>query len=199
MGSPHIRRAAVAAVAALLVVGLAACDDDPEVERDPDASASGTPIPPEASSPTEPTPTGPVEPTLPAEAKEPTKAGAVAFVEYYWDVVSYALVTGDLRTLASLGGPGCSGCQGGVDFIKSIYSDGGSVQAGPYRLLRITRASFTNDRFTAYEGIAVTRSSTQVIEVPGEPNQTLGPVTERARMTLLYIDDSWRADILEVL
>jgi hypothetical protein len=179
MGSPHIRRAAVAAVAALLVVGLAACDDEPEVERDPDASASGTPIPPETSSASNPSPTEPTEPTLPPEAEEETKAGAEAFVEFYWVTVNYAQQTGDLDLLRSLSIPGCGGCNGGIESIERIYKRGGRITGGQHRVMS---AAVIQPPSQSWAADVVVRVGRQTISGAGDLDQT----SAAGRLALLF-------------
>ncbi len=112
----HTARAATVVVA-LLTAFVAGCDEDDGPTSVP---PSDSPSAPESSEPTEPTTTttptetGPVEPTLPTEAEEESKAGAEAFVTFYWDVVNYATKSGDVRLLEHLDQPSCRGCEGGI-------------------------------------------------------------------------------------
>jgi hypothetical protein len=67
---------------------------------------------------------------MPAAAKEHTKAGAEAFVRYYWEVVNYAQATGDTDSLREISDPGCDFCTAGIEGIESIYGDGGTITGG---------------------------------------------------------------------
>lgn len=193
--SPRARSAI--AVAALLATGLLAGCDDEEAPPEPTESVS-EPTSAPTSTQTEPTPTGPVEPTLPPDAQDATKAGALAFVGYYWDLVSYSLVTGDLRALTGLAGPACHGCDGGADFIRSVYEQGGSVDAEPYKVLSITgKRLVTSNDSSVFTGTVRTRSSRQVIRIPGEAPQRVDPVTEVFSFTVIHTNDAWRVDLLE--
>ncbi len=193
-----MQRTLVAALALCSAALLVGCEDEPEPKFEPTESAQTSETTTEPTE-AETTDAGPVVPELPDEATEPTKAGAEAFVEYYWEVVSYSVMTGDLQQLADLSAETCEGCLGGIGFIRTIYKKGGSIDAGPYRLLRIDDTWFDDGEFIAFEGTAVTRSTLHVIRIPGRKTQRLEPVTEHDRMTLNFVDGAWRVDILEVL
>jgi hypothetical protein len=184
MRSSLIRRSAAVAVVLLAGVSLVA--------------SSSTPSEPSTSPVTTGSPTTPVEPTLPAAAQKATKAGAEAFVEYYWEVVSYALVTGDLQRLTALAGPDCDGCDGGADFIRRVYDKNGSITADPYGVESANcRRLATSTGTASFLCEAVTKSSAQVIRIPGEKTQRIKPVRENFSFTLLLVEGNWRVDVLE--
>lgn len=135
MGTSRTRRSVVGALALLVAALGAACED--EDPSDPPTSAA--PSRSDTTSPTEPTttPTGPVEPTLPAAAEAGTKAGAEAFVGFYWAVVNYATKTGDVRLLKQLDQPSCEGCAGGIEWVERVYARGGHVIGGDYEVTRL--------------------------------------------------------------
>jgi len=84
-----MRRFVVGAALVLLVAG---CGGDPKA----DPSPSTSPAPSISSTPT------PSPPTLPDAAKANTKAGAIAFVKYYVELVNHAQATGDVGKLQSV-------------------------------------------------------------------------------------------------
>ena len=71
------------------------------------------------SSPAIDTESGP--PIMPAEAKELTEAGAVAFALHYFAQREYAMTTGHVGPLAALGEPTCARCAGESQFIDEAW------------------------------------------------------------------------------
>lgn len=67
---------------------------------------------------------------MPSLAKEHTKAGAAAFIAYFWEVVNYSQDTLDTSPFGALVNPTCSGCAAGVGAIDKIKSEGGSSSGG---------------------------------------------------------------------
>jgi len=108
-------------VALLVLPALAGCSDDPSSDaKEPPTSASHSPSESE-------TPDEPVEPELPDAATTPTKAGAAAFLKYYWAAVEYAERTGETAGLTSLALPGCQRCVGGQRFLERMARRGGRI------------------------------------------------------------------------
>jgi hypothetical protein len=194
MGLSVIGRAAAAAAAVLLALSLTACDDEPEVERSPDVTGSGSPIPSETSSLTDSTPTGPVEPTLPAEAEKATRAGAEAFVEYYWDVVNYAQATGDVALLSSLAEPSCGACEGGVDLITRVYDRGGRISGVGYEVKRLESSRSPSGHWTI---VVYTRAGDQVIKGAGDLDQEFPGGPAKWLMGVSQVRGAWSITTLE--
>jgi hypothetical protein len=117
-----MRRSLVGAagvLAALLV--LAGCGGDPKADPSPSPST------PSVS--TTPSPTAPV---MPAAASENTKAGAIAFVRYYIELINHAQATGDVAALESVESAGCESCAKVRTSIAKIYASGGSITGGSW-------------------------------------------------------------------
>lgn len=68
---------------------------------------------------------------LPAEAKKHTKAGAVAFNEFYWKQAGEALKTGDPDFL-TVYSEGCAVCDNVVEQIRSSEEKGTRMSVNPY-------------------------------------------------------------------
>lgn len=182
-----------------LMLGLAACDGDAGATSDPTKTftptATGMDTP--SSSSANSSPSGPVEPTLPAAAKEPTKAGAEAFVEYYFDEVTYAVTSGDTKRLRTLNGPSCDGCSGGAEFIERVYNKGGRIEAGPYVVSDVELEQLeTSNKAPLYTGHTTTKSSAQTIYVPDQKTQHLKPAQTKYALIVIYTGDAWRMDNL---
>jgi hypothetical protein len=102
----------------VLFVVLAGCGGDPKA--DPASSPSAT----------TPASTTPSPPVMPDAAKANTKAGAVAFVKHYIDLVNYAQATGHVDVLAGVEDPGCESCANGRNALAKIYDAGGVITGG---------------------------------------------------------------------
>lgn len=155
--SPRARSAI--AVAALLATGLlAGCDDEDDPPEPTESVSEPTSAP--TSTQTEPTPTGPVEPTLPAEAEAATKAGAEAFVGYYWQVVNYAQHTGDVGPLTRISEDNCAGCNGGIRYITKVYGRGGRIIGGDFSLVSASSGRTPSGAWHVSTRVHVDRSKT---------------------------------------
>lgn len=190
---------AVAAVigVSVLSAGVAGCTgDDPGAGPSPSPSASvSTSVPPTP----EPT-AAPVVPVLPAAAKEPTEAGARAFIAYYWALINYAQVTGDVKGLEGVSGPNCDGCRGGINAIEEVYRAGGHASGGEYSAIveRLKPAKFATPDARAYEGLVHVRNDAQIITRADGSTRTLDPTRNTITVYLLWIGSSWRMDVLVV-
>ncbi|GAA3802317.1 DUF6318 family protein [Nocardioides panacisoli] len=173
----------------VLVLGLSACDSDadganPASTFSPTASTDATP--PSSSS----TPSGPVEPRLPAAARTATKAGAEAFVRYYWDVVNYAQLTGDTRLLRGLHMPSCDACASGVSWIDSVYRRNGSI-TGTNRL-DAARAMHLGGAAPFWIVEMKVHATRQRVSGAGKLNQTYPAGTFDARFVIKPGGQSWK-------
>ena len=122
-------RQSIAAFAAMTLIGtlLSACTSDVEqpTTLEPPPAAVSTPAvatPPSG----EPEPSPSAAPILPAEGREQTAAGAIAFVRHYFAVVDYAYATGDTAPLAVASDPACLACTKVKDTVDSTIISGGS-------------------------------------------------------------------------
>lgn len=185
------RPLAAAATAALVLSGLAGCSgDDPQPKMaSPDSSsAAGSP-----------TPTGPAEPTLPAEAKEPTKAGAEAFVRHYWAIANFAQSTGDVETFSELGSDTCAGCRGGVDSIRRAYEAGGRMIGGDITIRKIRSSPIRVGPREAFAVLAIAEVSPQVVERPGKRATRFNGGRIKVRTIVEYTLSGWLVSRVEPL
>lgn len=152
-----VRRVVVTVV---LVAALVSCsEEDPRSEpADPTSSPTVT---------TSQEPRVPEPPALPAVAREPTKAGAVALLRYYWHVVDYAQETGDVAPLKALGLPQCEFCTGGIRYLEGVSSKGGIVRSAPHEL-QLTRAQLGTAGGRRIASIAGTVRSPASVEYFGK-------------------------------
>lgn len=116
MRAAHTTRA----VAALLVVAtMVGCASD---------SSSGSVIEPSSA----PSTAKPTPPAFPPEAGQHDTAGAAAFTQYWFSVLSFGVQTGDVDLLREASDAKCTECTAAISVIEDNYNDGGSLQGGVY-------------------------------------------------------------------
>jgi hypothetical protein len=104
-------------VAMLLASGCSS--DGPQAEPPKPHSPSTSPV-----TTTSPSPTAPA---LPAAARRNTKAGAVAFSDFYVSLLNHAAQTGDVEPLRKFSGARCESCRSSITTVENIYAAGGSI------------------------------------------------------------------------
>lgn len=177
-------RAVITALALLL--GLSACSgEDPEPKVAP-------------PSPTAPSTTGTSAerpPEMPEAAKGTDAAAAEAFVRFYWEMVNEAQATGDVAALRSFA-ENCPTCDGGINSIESIYSDGGLVTGGAGRLSDLQTTFLDGDQIRAVVEFTLTNSR-QIVDYPGATKDVTYPAGELAyQAILMHGPRGWRVVFL---
>lgn len=117
MGTTHVRRlraAPVTALACLLLLAGCGGDDPAPIVADPTPSPSGTPTPTASAAP--------------QPWEERSKAGAVAFVEHWVEVLNESVASTGAAELAAISSPTCETCSGLISLIDGWRRDGTSVQ-----------------------------------------------------------------------
>lgn len=110
---------------------------------------------------------------MPDAAKENTKAGAVAFVRHYVDLINYAQATGDVEPLAAAEDTGCASCAKGRETLSEIYRAGGSIEGG--RLSFRPTSSSPNGRYKGWLITGVLRFAPETVtRRRGEGPEQLG-------------------------
>lgn len=187
------------AAALVLLLSAAACTDDSPDPRDPTSTWSPTGTI-DAPSPTEPPTEPPSEPELPEAAKRASEDGARAFIEYYWELINYAQVTGDVKTLKAASGPNCGGCGAGMDGIRQLYGTGGHLEGGDYkvRLMKINQLTGSNPSDIAFEA-KVAASATEQVVVEGDGSKTHNPAaTSEVVVAVFWLGSNWRLEEMRV-
>ena len=192
MRTTHRTCAAIAACAALLV--LTGCGDDTKPPA-PDFTPTvhiETPSPSASD-------TVPTEPPLPDAAKEPTEEGARAFTAYYWDLINYAQVTGDVKGLVRASGPHCEGCNGGIWSVSDVYKNGGHVTAGNYaEVIKKIVPYVPKPDVVAFEmRVDVANDAHEAIDGDGVSTPFQADSTTY-KIYVLWTDRGWRLDVMEI-
>jgi Family of unknown function (DUF6318) len=96
---------------------------------------------PSASPPSEPpsttsaaSPPTPKPPSLPASARKPNKAGAVAFAYHFVDVLNYSAASGHLKELHEVSTSSCVSCRNVARGLSDVYAAGGSLRGGDLKV-----------------------------------------------------------------
>lgn len=118
--------------AATIAVGmlLSGCAGEPEPRfaeptDSPVPSFSRTTSPDPSTTATEPSGSTPTVPRYPAAAKGKGQDSAVAFMTYYWDLVTYAHEFGDTGPAHAATRETCSACGGALSAIDEVLHAGG--------------------------------------------------------------------------
>lgn len=187
-------RAAVAAAVLLLVAG---CSDGDPSPRDPSStwSPTGTMETPTSAAP------DPVEPELPAEAKEASEAGARAFIGYYWELINYAQVTGDVKALKAVSARTCDVCTGLASDLRDLYRSGGHLEGGANTVSIAEAATLTTKDKAAYGfrlELDIAHEPQSIVQGDGNREERAAGVN-RFTAYLLWVNNSaWRTDALDL-
>lgn len=176
--------------AVLLLLGLAACNEEPKPRFEP-REPSETPSSPTTSTTTDPPePEGPVEPEMPSLARKHTKKGAEAFAVHYWEMAEYALLTGDTKPLKALGTGNCEKCKVGVQYIDTVYRRGGVVRGGETTETVTGSREVRSSTARGYEVSLRVRNTKQTIKYPDdETDETYRPSTLTVRFFVQRVRD----------
>lgn len=183
-------RAAVAAAVLLLVAG---CSDGDPSPRDPSStwSPTGTMETPTSAAP------DPVEPELPAAAKEASEAGARAFIGYYWELINYAQVTGDVKALKAASGAGCDGCQSGLDAISSLYGAGGHIEGGQYTAVVEKMNRLQGKSLIAFEALLTVKNVEQIVLNGDGSEHKSAAGSASVAVACQWTADSWHMEVMD--
>jgi hypothetical protein len=109
---------------------------------------------------------------MPAAASENTKAGAIAFVRYYIELINHAQATGDVDALAAVESPDCRSCTSARDVVTKIYASDGHLEGGKWSG-RIRSVAPRPD-LNAWTVFTVVRFAPQLVVEGGQTTQLKG-------------------------
>jgi hypothetical protein len=144
-----------AAVAALVLLLVAGCGGDPKPKSLPSPKASPSPSASASATP----------PLLPDLARQNTRAGAIAFVKHYVNVLNFVTFNGNVEAARVLDAGHCTSCNRMLGAIDSIYTKGGHVAGGAWTPTVVSdvrnpsRKGWTVDAKVSYGPQEVTRSA----------------------------------------
>lgn len=177
-------RWALAMVAACLAVVLSACSDN----SPPDDDTQTTPA---TSTPSSAPPTTVPTPTLPASVKA-DKAGAEAFVRYFWDVFNYTYASGDTKLLRSISDKTCKFCASVVEHVDGLTAKGETTKGALATVHTvIAPPAEPKEGFPVFT--IVSQSAGQVIASDGHVvSSSAAEPEQRSDVRIQWADDRWR-------
>lgn len=130
---PALARIFASLAALSVTVCMAGCTND-DVQLDETIDASDVDpteyIPASAEGPAQNVP----EPNLPAVATENTEEGAKATLEYFWEAVDFARLTGETQNLELVSSDNCDFCHDFIEDWEATYKNGQwAVSSGEVR------------------------------------------------------------------
>lgn len=195
-----------AVLAAVLLAGCGAGSDDVAasssgaVSADPSAGTPTTTAPTPGTTPADYVPAsleGPAqnvpEPVMPELAKEESRDGAQAFLDYWSDAMWYAYQTGDTSYAREIISPACEVCVEELDEVEQAYK-GGQWLTGGRQMFDLQESALIEASDGVYKPVVKYRNDeVQLIE----SNNVLDTVTadanfeEPLQVYLDYSDKSW--------
>jgi hypothetical protein len=191
------RRTIAMAISATCLSGALAGCNDTDPDDPPDSglpSKSETTSTSPATPTSEPTPTeasGPSAPELPTTATKHTKAGAIAFVRFYLELLNYAAHTGDVRPLRQHSTSDCEACRDDAQTWSDLYSSGGWAKGGVLAL-KTVRATAPARPEDVYVGVTVARSHGTYKATPDAKAKSVPADEADLDYYLVWVHHSWR-------
>lgn len=134
-----VRRFAALALT-LPVLALGACTDEGSSKEPSPTPSSESPSPTVTS-------TGP---SIPPEARGDDEASAKAFVRYYFEVMTEAVVTGNTTAMRQLDTMRCISCRNLARRLDEVYGKGGSYRTKGWVPDKFIRGSLVKDGHEFY-------------------------------------------------
>jgi hypothetical protein len=133
--------------------------------------------------------------TLPQPPAGKTTKGATDFVNYWFEVLSYATATGDTAPLVRASSQHCQSCTAAAGAVRSGYRDGGSLRGGQYTVRRVTIDTPVDAGHTVIAGTVFDRGPQWLVGADGTVLSELPGVTFNSCQILL----TWEADHWQVV
>lgn len=165
-------------------LALGACGEESARPQEPTT-------PPSPTSSVTPSSTSSATPELPEAAKAGTKAGAVAFVRYYIELINHAQATGNTAALKAVEAPSCGSCLKGRRYIEDIYSSGGHIEGGAFRIIQVLATPMTTpSSWLVTTGI---RISADIVVKPGETPSSVAHNASKlvTSVSTSFVDGEW--------
>ncbi|HWI43089.1 MAG TPA: DUF6318 family protein [Nocardioides sp.] len=191
--TPAARLGTALAAAALLLAG---CADDGEPRSDPTWSPTAVPESP-STTPAD----AATKPALPDAATKATKAGAEAFIQYYWDVANYAQATGHVHQLRAVTAKTCAPCLGVASDIRRHYEHGGTIEGGANApaVHSLTKLSSDTGTLFAFQAKVAVAHGPQEIHQPDGSVREQKAGTNHFTMYVAWVQDRrWRLEHMEL-
>lgn len=184
----RVRRLAAAGAAALLLP-FAACSDG-ESNADPaEPTSSAAPSPSETAS---------AGPTLPPEAQGDDEAAAKAFVEFYFELISEAMVTGDTSAIPQYSTADCQTCKSVPSRIRNVYDKGGRFETRGWIIKKLAPLPLEDPDGKAFI-LSVRETERRLLNENDELVETVKPTLHAMRIRLVHGGPAWRVAQLDFI
>lgn len=182
-------RLAIALAVSALVLG--GCSGDPEPRFAPSESSS-------PAVGTSPSGDPDASPSLPRAAQENSRAGAEAFVRFWFETFSQAMTSGDTQGVDDLSGPRCASCSALSTTIDDLYRKGGHVETAGW----LVEASFKAPDYEPNRPrflLRVRQEKRTLYGRDGEVVDRTATTKVPMRVTLTRQGSRWQFGALEIL
>lgn len=154
------------------------------------SSESGEPVPASSDGPAQNWPI----PEAPWNIDEQSEAGAEAALEYWWELIEYARLSGDTQPAKDMASEGCSGCLAQTKSIDEAFeADMWFADVS----VDVTRTELVRQEDSKYTGkLVVDTSDYDGYESDGEHHRVQGTPSQIWSAALSYSDGAWAVDMV---
>jgi hypothetical protein len=129
-------------------------------------------------------------PARPAAVTYAARRGAEAAAQYWFDALSYAQQSGDLRPVQGASTKDCKACADIIDSIRATFAGGGSVFGGGYTVREMTSEEYS--AVVPLLNVVFDREALSIVGTGGATMQSVPALSfQTARVRLLY-SKRWR-------
>jgi hypothetical protein len=182
-------RPAIALGLAVPALVLGGCSGEPEPKFAPSESSSAV----TGASPSESPHAQP-----PLAARKHTRAGAEAFVRFWFETFSQAMTSGDTQRVNDLSAQRCVSCSALTNTIDDLYRKGGHLETAGW----LVEASFTAPDYETSQPRFVLRVRQEKRTLYGRDGEVVdrtGATNVPMRVTLTRRNNEWKFGALEIL
>ena len=129
-------------------------------------------------------------PTLPSITRKWTRAGAKATTQYWFDALTYAQQSGDLRPVQDISADNCRACTQLFTSIRNAFAGGGSVVGGGYTVREMTDEEFSSA--VPLLNVVFDRDALSIVGTGGATMQTVPASAFGSARIRLDFDNRWR-------
>jgi hypothetical protein len=175
-----VRRIAIAALALPLLLG--ACADDEPVPKLPDTSSPTSPV---------------TETAEPQPWEEESDDGAVAFTEYWIDLLNGARLRADFAPLKAASTESCETCASFLDVLEQLHGPGGLYESKPWR---VEQTGVIAGVASGSAKVAIrVRAPAERVRTPGESEIRLhAATTDTYEATVVWAESAWKMQKLVI-
>lgn len=131
------------------------------------------------------------KPKLPVDAKEFTEESASSFVEYYFELLNYAIETNEVAEVKRLSSKECELCDRSIIDEAEAAQKSGEWQVGGEHHPRILD-SYISGKNVAIVTVEYTADSAKVYSAPGKVQEELDKIDSNRLAFDLEYNEGWR-------